>query len=192
MTTLPAIFPSDNIWNANISAMPVISSSETFKASLGGGTCPLSMWTQIPYVLVPSTQTPVAIHLGAYASESDTGPSPIPPTAPVENTVDLHVLVVQAGTNKLYELYHGVLQGDNSWNADQQSIWDLTSNALRTDTWTSADGAGLPIFPGLLQHAHRQYARVASAAPSTLNAQCSLPADGAAFQAQSHYGYFRL
>src|SRR6266567_594362 len=153
MTTLPAIFPSDNIWNANISAMPVISSSETFKSSLGGGTCPLSMWTQIPYVLVPSTQTPVAIHLGAYASESDAGPSPIPPTAPVENTVDLHVLVVQAGTNKLYELYHGVLQGDNSWNADQQSIWDLTSNTLRPDTWTSADGAGLPIFPGLLRYA---------------------------------------
>ncbi len=145
------IFPANNIWNTKISNAPVHCGSDAFVSSLGGVSSKLSMWTQIPTTPVPGCQTSVAVSLGLYASESDPGPSPIPPSAVVEKNGDAHVIVVGRDTNKLYELYHAKIQPDGSWVADQQSIWDLTSNVLRPNGWTSADGAGLPIYPGLVR-----------------------------------------
>ena len=112
----------------------------------------------IPYVAVPGTQPKVAIHFTDYGDESDPGPYPVPPDAPVEGAGgpyadgDRHVLVLDADNRKLYELYHAYKQADGSWNASSGAVFDLTSNALRPDGWTSADAAGLPILPGLARY----------------------------------------
>ncbi|MFL6206292.1 MAG: hypothetical protein ACJ739_13180 [Acidimicrobiales bacterium] len=92
-----------------------------------------------------------------YADESDPGPYPIPPTAPIEggasSTGDRHVLVVDDAACKLYELYAAYPQnGGSSWLAGSGAIFDLRSNALRPEGWTSADAAGLPIYPGLVRY----------------------------------------
>ena len=98
----------------------------------------------------------MAIHYTAYGSESDPGPFPVPADAPVEggsgSDGDRHVLVVDRDNCLLYELYRAFPQGDGSWNADSGARYDLRSNALRPDGWTSADAAGLPIFPGLVRY----------------------------------------
>ena len=89
-----------------------------------------------------------------YGDESDPGPYPIPPDAPVEGAGgpyadgDRHVLVLDADNQKLYEVYDAHKQADGSWKAGSGAVFDLTSNALRPDGWTSADAAGLPILPG--------------------------------------------
>jgi hypothetical protein len=99
----------------------------------------------------------VPINISPYASESDPGPYPIPANAPVEGAPntggDRHVLVVRQGECKLYELYRAFRNGSgSSWNAESAAKYDLNSNALRPDTWTSADAAGLPILPGLVRY----------------------------------------
>ena len=146
------LFRYDNTLNTRIDNAPVHASSATFLSSMGL-TYGLKVSQQLPITIVDGTQAFVTIHLGTYASQSDAGPSPIPSSAVVEANTDAHVLVLDTGNSKIYELYHAVLQGDNSWNADQQSIFDLTSNTLRTDTWTSGDAAGLPMFPLVLRYA---------------------------------------
>lgn len=107
----------------------------------------------IPYVVVPSSQPLVPITYTAYGDESDPGPFPVPLNAPVEGdgTGDAHVLVVQQGACRLYELFNAHQSGAG-WDADSGATFDLTSNALRPDGWTSADAAGLPIFPGLARY----------------------------------------
>src|SRR3990167_1210824 len=102
----------------------------------------------IPYGTVPGSQPNVAIHYTDYGNESAPGPFPIPTNAPREWGGDHHVLIVNTGTCMLYELYHASANADGSWNAGSGAKWDLNSNALRTDTWTSADAAGLAILPG--------------------------------------------
>jgi hypothetical protein len=87
-----------------------------------------------------------------YASESDPGPYPVPAGALIEAGSDKHVLVVDTVNRKLYELFDGVKNKDNSWSAGSGAVFDLTSNQLRPDHWTSADAAGLPIFPGLVRY----------------------------------------
>ena len=88
--------------------------------------------------------------------ESDPGPYPIPPNAPIEggagSSGDRHVLVVDKGTCRLYELFSAYPNGDGSWRAYSGAVFDLRSNALRPDTWTSADAAGFPILPGLVRY----------------------------------------
>jgi hypothetical protein len=112
----------------------------------------------IPYVVVNGSQGLVNIDLNAYASESDPGPMPIPATAPVEggssSTGDRHVLVLDNSNCFLYELYNSSPNSDGSWSADSTAVWDLLAdgNAQRPYTWTSADAAGLPIFPGLIRY----------------------------------------
>jgi hypothetical protein len=92
----------------------------------------------------------------AIADESDPGPYPIPPDAPIEggpqSDGDRHVLVVQQERCVLYELYKASPNSDGSWNAVSSAFYDLTSNELRPDGWTSADAAGLPILPGLVRY----------------------------------------
>ena len=159
------IFPSDSWWNTPIDNLPVhsmssvwvnsIGTSAHLKADFGQGTYGGAV-IGIPYVIVPSTQPVVQIHYTESGSESDTGPFPIPDTAPVEGAgasgyQDRHVLVIQQGNCMLYELYYSYKQSVG-WNAGSGAKWNLSSNAFRTLGWTSADAAGLPIFPGLVKY----------------------------------------
>lgn len=111
----------------------------------------------IPYVVVSGSQALVPINFTAYGDESDPGPYPVPPNAPIEGGPnaqgDRHVLVIDRDHWKLYELYNSFpINNGASWNADSAAIFDLNSNALRPAGWTSADAAGLPIFPGLARY----------------------------------------
>lgn len=111
----------------------------------------------IPYVVVSGTQSPAPINYTAFGNQSDPGPYPVPPNAPIEggpnSSGDRHVLVIDRDNWKLYELYRAFpLNGGVTWNAESGAIFDLNSNALRPAGWTSADAAGLPIFPGLVRY----------------------------------------
>lgn len=163
-----SVFPADNIWNTRIDGLPVapnsaayintIGASDTLHADFGSGVWPPNSNSPIgiPYVEVGVGQPDVAINYTAYGSESDPGPWPIPANAPIEGgsdaTGDRHVIVVDREECVLYELYRAFPQGNGSWNADSGAEYDLSSNALRPDGWTSADAAGLPIFPGLVTY----------------------------------------
>ena len=159
------IFPADNAWNTDISAYPVHANSDTYIDSIGRQTGMHAdfgtVWDGapigIPYVLVPGSQPMVPINFTDYGDESDPGPYPVPPDAPIEGGPqgggDRHVLVVETGTCTLYELYNAWPQnGGASWDASSGAIWDLEVNDTRPAGWTSADAAGLPIFPGLVRY----------------------------------------
>jgi hypothetical protein len=103
----------------------------------------------IPWTSVPGTQSRVPMSFD-YPDESDPGPYPFPPEAPVEAGGDRHVLVVDRGECKLYETWDSHYVGPG-WHCGSGALFDLRSNALRPDTWTSADAAGLPILPGLVR-----------------------------------------
>jgi hypothetical protein len=158
-------FPSDNLWNKDISSAPVdanstnitnfIGASAGLHADFGAGQYQGST-IGIPYTVVDSTQPLIPINYTAYGSESDPGPMPIPLTAPIEGypnpgNGDRHVLVLDTSTCFLYEIYNSHAQSTN-WNADSGAVWDLLSDEQRPYTWTSADAAGLPIFPGLIRY----------------------------------------
>lgn len=158
-------FPTDNIWNYDISNVPVNSNSSNYINSIGPsiglhpdfgagkyGGGPIG----IPFVVVPGSQKFVPVHF-KIKNESDPGPYPIPPNAPIEggphSTGDRHVLVVDSGTCALYEMYHSYPhKHGSSWSAYSGARWDLNSNHLRPAGWTSADAAGLPILPGLVTY----------------------------------------
>jgi hypothetical protein len=111
-----------------------------------------------PYSVVGAGQRLLPVHYTAYGDESDPGPFPVPAGAPVEggnrSDGDRHVLVIDRAGCKLYELYRAfyVAKPQPHWNADSGTAWDLRSAARRPDGWTSADAAGLPIFPGLVRY----------------------------------------
>lgn len=160
-----AIFPADNIWNTPVDTLPVHANSAAYIASIGADTgvhpdFGSGTWDGgpigIPYVVVPGTQPKVPIHFVEYGDESDPGPYPIPPDAPVEGGPnaggDRHVLVMDTDHCMLYELYHAYPQANGSWNAGSGAIFDLQSHDLRPAGWTSADAAGLPILPGLVRY----------------------------------------
>ena len=156
------MFPPDNAWNADVSSYPVHPDSDNFIADIDGqsnkflhadfGSNPDY---GIPYAIVASTQQSVPINFVAYGEESDPGPYPIPPDAPIEggpdSTGDRHVLVLEKDNCILYELYRAFPAGPG-WDADSGARWNLNSNALRPLGWTSADAAGLPILPGLARY----------------------------------------
>lgn len=156
-------FPSDNPWNTDISGAAVDPRSSTLIASCGlrnlhsdFGTVWNGAPNGIPYVLVRGTQAKVPVTF-EYDDESDRGPYPIPPSAPIEGGAngsgDRHVLVIDVDNWKLYELFDAhPVNGGASWRAGSGAIFDLNSNALRPAGWTSADAAGLPIFPGLVRY----------------------------------------
>jgi hypothetical protein len=151
-------FPADNAWNRDISAAPVDPNSANLIASIGASTGlhpDFGVPYGIPYVVVAGSQARVAINFTAYADESDPGPYPIPPGAPVEGGGDRHVLVIDRDNNRLYELFGAVAQSDGSWDAACGAVFDLDSDDVRPGAqpgWTSADAAGLPIFPGLVRY----------------------------------------
>jgi len=157
------VFPSDNPWNRDISNLPVHSQSDAYITSIGrtrslhpdfGGASYGKSWG-IPFITVTNIQKMMPITFTAYGNESDPGPYPIPLTAPIEggsdDTGDRHVLAINTDTCKLYEMYRA-FPTTTGWNADSGAIFDLNSNALRPERWTSADAAGLPIFPGLVKY----------------------------------------
>jgi hypothetical protein len=164
--TLPSrsVFPADNPWNRDIADDPVDPNSDNLIAACGGnrelhpdfGTAYEGVPWGIPFVTVRSGQERVPVSF-YYADESDPGPYPVPPDAPIEggpqSTGDRHVLVVDVDAWMLYELFdaHPEDSGDR-WSAGSGAIFDLSSNDLRPAGWTSADAAGLPIFPGLVRY----------------------------------------
>ena len=152
------VFPNDNSWNVNISAAPLEANSAqmiNYIQDHGGDFLHPDFGANpaygIPFVVVPSQQPVVPIAYDAYGDESDPGPFPVPPNAPVEAGGDRHVLVVQQGTCMLFELYVARRNG-SGWVANSGARFDLNSNALRPIGWTSADAAGLPILPGLVRY----------------------------------------
>jgi hypothetical protein len=146
------VFPADNAWNRDISDAPVDPRSDDYIRSIGldGHLHPdfASRTYGIPFRVVPATQRRVPIRFTDYGSESDKGPYPVPSNATVEGGSDRHVLVLQRGTCKLYEMF-GARRSGRGWAAASGATWNLRTNALRRDGWTSADAAGLPILPGL-------------------------------------------
>jgi hypothetical protein len=158
-------FPSDNLWNKDISASPVDSNSANILNFIGnsiglhpdfGSGLYNGSSMGIPYSVVNGSQSLIPINYNAYGDESDPGPMPIPLTAPIEGypnpgSGDRHVLVLDSANCFLYELY-GSYPQTAQWNAGSGAIWDLLSDEQRPYTWTSADAAGLPIFPGLLRY----------------------------------------
>jgi len=154
------VFPPDNPWNRDISDDPVDPNSANYIASINATSNKFlhadfgsNLDYGIPYTIVLGTQPMVPITFTAYGGESDPGPYPIPPNAPVEAGSDRHVLVLNSGNCKLYELYNASKdQGGPGWFADSGAIFDLSTNALRPEGWTSADAAGLPILPGLVRY----------------------------------------
>ena len=159
------LFPADNIWNYDISKLPVHPNSANFIASISktdqlrsyfGATVPGYTPPGIPYIVVPGTQRNVPVHFTAYGGGSDPGPYPIPSNAPIEggpkSNNDRHVIVVNSNTCKLYETWLSYPHSDGSWDAGSGAVWSLNSNNLRPNSWTSADAAGLPILPGLVRY----------------------------------------
>jgi hypothetical protein len=157
--------PADSFWHADVSGLPVLPQSAAWiasigptaglKADFGSGT-----WNGgpigIPYTTVPGSQPKVPVSF-TYADESDPGPYPVPPNAPIEggssSTGDRHVLIVDQDACRLWELYSAYPQnGGTSWRAGSGATWDLNSKVMRPLGWTSGDAAGLPILPGLVRY----------------------------------------
>jgi hypothetical protein len=159
------IFPANNPWNQRVDGLPVASNSDAVIRSIGNGDSVHADFGSgryegrpigIPYTTVSRNQRRVPVSFG-YADESDKGPYPIPRDAPVEggrsSDGDRHVIVVDRGRCKLYELYAAYrVNGGRRWRAGSGAIWSLRSNKLRPAGWTSADAAGLPILPGLTRY----------------------------------------
>jgi hypothetical protein len=158
------IFPARNAWNQRVDTLPVASNSAQLLASIGLSTGlhpdfgsglydgrPIG----IPFDVVSKT-TPRANVSFDYADESDKGPYPIPKTVHIEggrtSNGDRHALLLDKDACKLYELYALYPTSGGGWKAGSGASWSLRSNAVRPAGWTSADAAGLPIFPGLARY----------------------------------------
>jgi hypothetical protein len=156
-----SVFPKSSPWHEKVADLPVSPLSNEYIASIGAD---LNLHPDfgheraygIPYAVVPAGQPKVAIHFTAYGSQSNPGPYPIPAGAPVEGgqsaSGDRHVIVLAQGTCKLYELWDAYPQADGSWDAGSGAVFNLRSDRLRPNGWTSADAAGLSIFAGLIRY----------------------------------------
>lgn len=156
------VFPGDNIWNVPVDQLAVSANSATYVNTIGSATTLHpdfgTVWdgapNGMPYVTVPGTQTKYPATF-EYADESDPGPYATPLNAPIEggsqSTGDRHVISIDTTNCILYEMWSAFPQ-TASWEAGSGAIWNLNSNALRPAGWTSADAAGLPIFPGLVKY----------------------------------------
>jgi len=158
------LFPADNIWNTMVKNLPVARDSAAYITSMGATTglhpdfgsgtwegAPIG----IPITIVNSSQPLVPVNFD-YADESDPGPYPIPADAAIEGGLlsdgDRHVLLLDQDACILYELFYAWPQGNGSWQAGSGARFDLNTQTLRPDGWTSADAAGLPILPGLVRY----------------------------------------
>lgn len=157
------VFPSNDPWNTPVDKLSVDPNSANLIASIGlsTGLHPDfgANWNGgpfgIPYVVVAGTQKKVSMTFD-YAGESDPGPYPYPANAPIEgganSTGDRHVLVVDRDNWKLYESWDSHPKSNGSWHCGSGAKFDLVTDTVRPSGWTSADAAGLPIFPGLVRY----------------------------------------
>jgi hypothetical protein len=198
------VFPPDNPWNQVVSKWPLHANSKNIIASIGADK-PLRYNPDMCFVLVPPDQKRVDVRIVGYPDESDKGPFPVPDNMPIEGWPvyylrqykgsgltlqdvqrdklgldgDRHGIVIDPINRMLYEFY-AARKTDNGWQAAQASVFDLKTNKLRPAGWTSADAAGLPIFPavvrydeikrGIVEHAMRvtiRKTRRAYVAPAT-------------------------
>jgi hypothetical protein len=169
------VFPTDNPWNRDISDWPVHRDSRKIIASIGLDK-PLRYNADMGFILVPPDQPRVPVRI-MYADESDRGPFPVPDALPIEGWPaayrsdpklrglslddvqrdraklggDRHAIIVDPASRMLFEFFN-TRKTDAGWQASQASVFDLKSNRLRPDGWTSADAAGLPIFPAVVRH----------------------------------------
>lgn len=182
------IFPADNPWNADVSKWPLHRKSDAIIASIGKDK-PLRCNSDMGYVLIPSTQKLIDVKLVEYPDESDKGPYPLPDNVPIEGWPksyttdrgtkqapplddvqrdkaneggDRHAIVVDPAKGMLYEFYQ-LKRTETGWQAACAAIFDLKSNKLRPDGWTSTDAAGLPIFPAIIRYDELQRGMVGHA-----------------------------
>jgi hypothetical protein len=170
------VFPPDNPWNQDISTAPAHANSDAIIASIGKDKH-IDFNLDMNYIIVPPDQPRVPVKIKDYPDESDLGPYPAPDDMPIENwpmqrnedagallqakgkleviqrqgTGDRHAIVVDPVNGLLYEFYQARKTGAG-WEAAQASIFDLKSNRMRPERWTSADAAGLPIFPAIVRY----------------------------------------
>ena len=151
-----AVFPASNPWNQRVDGLPVHPRSDAIVRSIGASDSVhpdfgSGRWEGkpigIPINVVARDAKRASVRF-EYASESDRGPYPIPASPKIEGGSDRHILMVQRGSCRLFELF-AAARSDGSWRAGSGAIWNLRSNKLRPRGWTSADAAGLPILPGL-------------------------------------------
>lgn len=183
------VFPDDNPWNLDVSDWPLHPNSKSIVGSIGANK-PMRANPDMGFVLVPPNQPRVNVKIVEYPGESDKGPFPVPDNTPIEGWPahylrdkpgkkitlddvqrdvlkeggDRHALVVDPVNRMLYEFYQ-LKKTDKGWEAAQSSIFDLKTNKMRPEEWTSSDAAGLPVFPatvrydeikrGLVEHAMR-------------------------------------
>jgi hypothetical protein len=159
-------FPNDNAWNLDVSAVAADPNSTSiinnFVGSVGlhpdfGAGQYQGSNMGIPYTVVDGNQSLVDVNFTAYGDESDPGPMPVPANAAIEGdpnpgSGDRHVLILNKDNCFLYELYSSYPGGNGSWDAGSAAVWDLLASQQRPWGWTSADAAGLPIFPGLVRY----------------------------------------
>ena len=170
------VFPPDNPWNQNVENWPLHPRSKQIIATIGGRK-PLRCNSDMAFILVPPDQKRVAVRNVGYVGESDPGPFPIPDQIPIEgwpaeyrrngrlsgmtlNDIqrdttglggDRHAIVVDPVNRMLYEFFM-LKKTESGWIASQTSCFDLKTNTLRPDGWTSTDAAGLPIFPAIIRY----------------------------------------
>jgi hypothetical protein len=169
------VFPPDNPWNQDVSRWPLHPNSKKIVASIGANK-PFRYNPDMGFVLVPPGQKRVPVKITSYPGESDKGPFPLPDIMPIEGWPayykrsklkdltlddvqrdklkeggDRHATVADPVNRMLYEFYQAK-KTNAGWQAAQASAFDLKTNKLRPDGWTSADAAGLPIFPAVVRH----------------------------------------
>lgn len=149
------LFPATNVWNRRVDSLPVAGNSGAMINAIGAASRGHPDFGEylgygIPYNVV-SSSTPRSSVTFTWPSESDAGPYPIPPSPKIEGGSDRHILMWDLDACRLYELF-AAQHTSSGWHAGSGAIWNLRSNALRPDGWTSADAAGLPILPGLVRY----------------------------------------
>jgi len=160
------VFPPDNPWNEDISGLPVLENSDEMIALIGLDKH-LAYNLDMSFILVPGDQPKVPARILRYPDESDPGPYPIPDNAPIENwpldgraleasqtgteNADRHLIVVDPINRMLYEFYRG-RKTPSGWECACAAVFDLKSNTLRPNGWTSSDAAGLPIFSAIIRY----------------------------------------
>lgn len=169
------IFPPDDPWNTDVSRAPRHPRSDAIIANIAAHG-PMRLHADfgslarygIPFRTVPRAQEPVAVTFDEYGDESDPGPYPVPLDTPIEAGNDRHVIVVQQGVCKLFELYHA-RRTPTGWRAGAGAVFDLRGDTRRPRGWTSTDQAGLPILPGLARAGEVQRGAIRHALRVTFN-----------------------
>jgi hypothetical protein len=160
------VFPANNPWNEDISARPLAANSAAMITRIGAAK-PLACNLDMSFVIVPPKQARVPMVIDKYSDESDPGPFPIPDNAPIEEWPldgrtlqqaqqsndgrDRHLIVVDPVNGMLYEFWQATKTA-GGWHCSCSAKFDLKSNALRPEGWTSSDAAGLPIFPAIIRY----------------------------------------